>query len=90
MITPALAPGVVGVSAGAEDPRRAPTMVAMSGSELALTNTCNEVKISDAVFINSMEGSYKGFTGIGQSNQSAGNMNNQSNVVSVAVAVSFR
>lgn len=81
---------VVGVSACVEDPRSAPTMVAMSGSELALTNTCNEVKISNAVFINSMEGSYKGFTGIGQSNQSAGNMNNQSNAVSVAVVVSFR
>jgi hypothetical protein len=31
--------------------------------------------------------SFKDFCGIGQSNQSAGNMNNQSNVVSV---VSFR
>ena len=81
---------VVGASAGVEDPHSAPTMVAMSGSELALTNTCNEVKISNAVFTNSMDGSYKGFTGIGQSNQSAGNMNNQANVVSVAVVVSFR
>ena len=37
-----------------------------------------------------MTGSFNGFTGIGQSNQSAGNMNNQVNVVSVAASVSLQ
>jgi hypothetical protein len=40
------------------------------------------------VFTDSVTGSYNNFTGIGQSNQSAGNMNNQVNVVSVAASVS--
>ncbi len=65
------------------------SMVAMAGSELAMTNSCNKVNIDKATFTDNMNGSFNGFTGIGQSNQSAGNMNNQCNVVSVAAAVSL-
>jgi hypothetical protein len=65
-------------------------MVAMAGSELAMTNSCNQFQIDKATFTNNMTGSFNGFVGIGQSNQSAGNMNNQANVVSVAATVSLR
>jgi hypothetical protein len=65
------------------------SMVAMAGSELAMTNSCNKFQIDKATFTNNMTGSFNGFVGIGQSNQSAGNMNNQANVVSVAAAVSL-
>jgi hypothetical protein len=62
--------------------------VAVAASELALNNTCNTFCVDKASFTNTMTGSFSGFTGIGQSNQSAGNMNNQVNVVSVAASVS--
>jgi len=65
------------------------SMVAMAGSELAMTNSCNTFKLDKATFTNNMNGSFNSFVGIGQSNQSAGNMNNQCNVVSVAAAVSL-
>ena len=65
------------------------SMVAMAGSELAMTNSCNNFQLDKATFTNNMDASFKGFVGIGQSNQSAGNMNNQANVVSVAAAVSL-
>jgi hypothetical protein len=64
-------------------------MVAMAGSELAMTNSCNRFQLDKATFTNNMNNSFNGFVGIGQSNQSAGNMNNQANVVSVAAAVSL-
>ena len=64
-------------------------MVAMAGSELAMTNSCNKFQLDKATFTNNMTGSFNSFVGIGQSNQSAGNMNNQANVVSVAAAVSL-
>jgi hypothetical protein len=64
-------------------------MVAMAGSELAMTNSCNKFQLDKASFTNNMNGSFNSFVGIGQSNQSAGNMNNQANVVSVAAAVSL-
>jgi hypothetical protein len=64
------------------------SMVAMAASELALTNTRNEFCLDKATFTNNMTDSFKGFTGIGQSNQSAGNMNNQANLVSVAATIS--
>ena len=64
-------------------------MVAMAGSELAMTNSCNKFQIDKVAFTNNMTGSFNCFVGIGQSNQSAGNMNNQANVVSVAAAVSL-
>jgi hypothetical protein len=64
-------------------------MVAMASSDLALTNTCNKFTMDKVTFTNSMCNSFNGFTGIGQSNQSAGNMNNQANVVSVAAGVSL-
>lgn len=65
------------------------SMVAMAASELAMTNSCNKFQIDKATFTNNMTGSFNGFVGIGQSNQSAGNMNNQANVVSVAATVSL-
>ena len=65
------------------------SMVAMAASELAMTNSCNKFQLDKATFTNNMSGSFNGFVGIGQSNQSAGNMNNQANVVSVAATVSL-
>ncbi|MCK9376128.1 MAG: hypothetical protein M0P73_08265 [Syntrophobacterales bacterium] len=63
------------------------SMVAVAASELAMNNTSNTFCLSKADFSTSMGSSFIGFQGIGQSNQSAGNMNNQCNVVSVAAAV---
>jgi hypothetical protein len=65
------------------------SMVAMAASELAMTNSCNKFQLDKATFTNNMSNSFNGFVGIGQSNQSAGNMNNQANVVSVAATVSL-
>ncbi|MFA5183849.1 MAG: hypothetical protein WC405_21305 [Syntrophales bacterium] len=65
------------------------SMVAMAASELAMTNSCNKFQLDKATFTNNMNNSFNGFVGIGQSNQSAGNMNNQANVVSVAATVSL-
>jgi len=63
--------------------------VAVAASELALNNCGNSMDVcGKVVFSNSMTNSFNGFTGIGQSNQSAGNMNNQVNVISVAASVS--
>jgi len=61
--------------------------VAVSASELALNNTCNSFCVDKASFTNTMVGSFNNFNGIGQSNQSAGNMNNQANVISVAASM---
>jgi hypothetical protein len=61
--------------------------VAVAAAELALNNTCNKFCVDKVTFTNTMTGSFNGFTGIGQSNQSAGNMNNQVNVISVAASV---
>jgi hypothetical protein len=61
--------------------------VAVAASELALNNTCNTFCVGGKVsFTDTMTGSFTGFKGIGQSNQAAGNMNNQANVVSVGAA----
>ncbi len=63
--------------------------VAVASSDLALNNCGNRMDVCGNVcFSNSMTGSYNNFTGIGQSNQAAGNMNNQVNVISVAASVS--
>jgi len=62
--------------------------VAVAAAELALNNTCNTFCVDKVTFTNTMTGSFNGFCGIGQSNQSAGNMNNQVNVISVAASVS--
>jgi len=51
-------------------------------------NNCMEVGASE--FTDNMCNSFSYFTGIGQSNQAAGQMNNQNDVVSVAAVVSFR
>jgi hypothetical protein len=61
--------------------------VAVSATDLALNNCGNSFCVDKATLTNSMTGSFNGFTGIGQSNQSAGNMNNQANVISVAASV---
>ena len=62
-------------------------MVAMASTDLAMTNSCNKFCLDKVTFSNSMCNSFNGFCGIGQSNQSAGNMNNQVNAVSVAAGV---
>jgi len=90
----------VAVAAGVQDDPGSPhgwggdfkgggSMVAMAASELAMTNSCNKFQIDKATFTNNMNGSFNNFVGIGQSNQSAGNMNNQANVVSVAATVTL-
>ena len=90
----------VAVAAGVKDDPGSPkgwagdfkgggSMVAMAASELAMTNSCNKFQIDKATFTNNMTGSFNNFVGIGQSNQSAGNMNNQANVVSVAATVTL-
>jgi hypothetical protein len=61
--------------------------VAVSGAELALNNTHNQFFAGKVDFNNTVSGSFNGFNGIGQSNQSAGNMNNQANVISVAASM---
>jgi hypothetical protein len=61
--------------------------VAVSGAELALNNTCNTFTVCKAEFTNTVSNSFNNFNGIGQSNQSAGNMNNQANVISVAASL---
>jgi len=62
--------------------------VAVSGAELALNNTNNKFFAgAKAEFTNTMTQSFNTFNGIGQSNQSAGNMNNQANVISVAASM---
>jgi hypothetical protein len=61
--------------------------VAVSGAELAMNNTHNRLCFDKAEFTNSVTSSFNNFNGIGQNNLSAGNMNNQVNVVSVAASV---
>jgi hypothetical protein len=64
-------------------------MVAMASGDLALTNASNKFCMDKVTFTNNMNKSFNDFCGIGQSNQSAGNMNNQANVVAVAAGVSL-
>jgi hypothetical protein len=47
-------------------------------------NYNNDMVVGDASFTDNLSDSFVGFIGIGQSNQAAGNMNNQGNVVAVA------
>ncbi len=47
-------------------------------------NEYNTMQVGDSTFTDNMSGSFVGFTGIGQSNQAAGQMNNQGNVAAVA------
>lgn len=61
-------------------------MVAESDVFLDQVNVNNFLFDSGVTRTNTIAASFNGFKGIGQANQSAGNFNNQSNVVSVAAA----
>lgn len=63
-------------------------MVAMAGAELAMNNAGNNFVPGYLVcFDNKIDGSFNSFHGVGQVNQSAGNMNNQVNVISAAASI---
>ena len=47
-------------------------------------NYNNYMEVGASTFADNMTGSFSGFIGIGQSNQAAGQMNNQGNVAAVA------
>jgi hypothetical protein len=59
-------------------------LVALSESFLTMTNVGNSYQAFDGVRTAEITGSFNGFAGIGQVNQSPGSMNNQANNVSVA------
>jgi hypothetical protein len=75
---------VVALSAGLGDSCRADEFVAANDTYLTQKNTLGLAKVCFAYNSNNINGSFNGFTGIGQVNQSAGSMNNQANVVSIA------
>lgn len=64
------------------------SLIAESDVFLDQVNVNNFVLDSGVTRTNTISGSFNGFKGIGQANQSAGNFNNQSNVVSVAASFS--
>ncbi len=59
-------------------------LVAESDVHLEQVNVNNFVADVNVVRTNTITGSFTGFTGIGQANQSSGNFNNQSNIVAFA------
>ncbi len=59
-------------------------LVAESDVHLEQVNVNNFVRDTNVTRTNTITGSFNGFTGIGQANQSAGNFNNQSNIVAFA------
>lgn len=59
-------------------------LVATNDTFLTQTNTQGYVKACGVITANSVTDSFNGFTGIGQVNQSAGSLNNQANIVSIA------
>ena len=75
---------VVAISAGLGSSCRADEVVAANDTYLTQKNTLGEAKVCFAYNSNNINGSFNGFTGIGQVNQSAGSMNNQANIVSIA------
>jgi hypothetical protein len=58
--------------------------VAVNDTYLTQKNTLGWASVSFAINSNNINDSFNGFTGIGQVNQSAGSMNNQANIVSIA------
>jgi hypothetical protein len=61
-------------------------LLATNDTFLAQNNVDNWAFPSGAYNSNLITGSFNGFTGIGQANQSSGSMNNQANIVSVSFA----
>jgi hypothetical protein len=59
-------------------------VVASNETYLSQSNTLGVVDANFALNTNTVSGSFSGFTGIGQVNQSAGSLNNQANVVTVS------
>jgi hypothetical protein len=62
-------------------------LAAESDVFLDQVNVANNLFDSGVTRTNTINASFNGFRGIGQANQSAGNFNNQSNVVSVSAAI---
>jgi hypothetical protein len=75
---------VVALSAGLGDSCYADEFVAVNDTYLTQKNTLGWASVSFAINSNNINDSFNGFTGIGQVNQSAGSMNNQANIVSIA------
>lgn len=73
---------VVAISAGLGNDKVG--VVAANDTYLVQNNTLGLAKVCFAYNSNTIGGSYNDFTGIGQVNQSAGSMNNQANIVSIA------
>jgi len=59
-------------------------VVASNETYLTQSNTLGLVNANFPINSNSISGSFSGFTGIGQVNQSAGSLNNQANIVSIS------
>jgi len=85
---------VVAISAGLSDSSSpagsfswgSKEVVATTDTYLTQTNTYGDVNVRAVVNTNLITGSFNGFEGIGQVNQSAGSLNNQANIVSIAYA----
>lgn len=75
---------VVAISAGLGDSCYGSDLVATNDTYLTQANTRGDVKVCFVANSNSVSSSFNNFTGIGQVNQSAGSMNNQANIVSIA------
>jgi hypothetical protein len=75
---------VVAISAGLGDSSAG--VVATNDTYLTQSNTFGVITASLPFNTNTISGSFSGFTGIGQVNQSAGSLNNQANIVSIAFA----
>jgi hypothetical protein len=82
---------VVAISAGLADSSSgwcgsygSKDLVATNDTFLTQANTEGHVQACGVVTANSVSGSFNGFEGIGQVNQSAGSLNNQANIVSIA------
>jgi hypothetical protein len=61
-------------------------VLATNDTFLSQNNVYNCAQVNFAYSYNSISGSFNGFTGIGQANQSSGSMNNQANIVSISFA----
>jgi len=64
-------------------------LVALAEADLGQTNARNEVIETGTVRLDSIQDSINGNCGIVNVNQSAGNMNNQANVISISASVPF-
>jgi len=73
---------VVAISANLDGPG----LVALNDTFLTQQNAGNTATLVAVNYNATIEGSFNGFTGIGQVNQSPGSMNNQANIVSISYA----